>query len=68
MRGMPLDLNAIAPAARARQIKLGQSFSSQDTLDQANQTLAALVEHGQTLSTYGSWPGIPSSSRTHVTS
>ena len=50
---MPLDLDAFAPAARARQIKLGQGFSSQDTLDQANQTLAALVEHGETLAAYG---------------
>ena len=50
---MPLDLDAIAPAARAKQIKLGQGFSSQDTLDQANQTLAALVEHGATLALYG---------------
>jgi hypothetical protein len=50
---MPLDLDAFAPAARTRQIKLGQGFSSQDTLDQANQTLAALVEHGATLALYG---------------
>jgi hypothetical protein len=50
---MPLDLDAIAPAARARQIKLGQGFSSQDTLDQANQTLLALAEHGAILTQYG---------------
>lgn len=50
---MPLDLNAIAPAARARQIKLGQGYNSQDTLDQAHQTLAAYAEHGAALAPYG---------------
>ncbi len=50
---MPLDLEAVAPAARARQIKLGQRFGSQDTLNQANQTLAAYEEYGSALAPYG---------------
>src|SRR5688572_18940657 len=50
---MPLDLEAVAPSARARQIKLGERFGSQDTLNQANQTLAAYDEYGTALAPYG---------------
>lgn len=50
---MALDLDAFSPAARARQIKLGQAFTSQDTLNQANRTLAAHAEYGAALASYG---------------
>jgi hypothetical protein len=50
---MPLDFEAVAHAARARQIALGQRFGSQDTLNQANQTLAAYDEYGTALAPYG---------------
>ncbi|ACY16424.1 hypothetical protein [Haliangium ochraceum] len=50
---MTIDLDAISPAARAAQIKLGQSFSSRDTLSQANHTLTASAVHGPTLAAFG---------------
>jgi len=45
----PLDLNAFPPAARAKQIRLGEQFGSRDTLAQANQTLTAYTAHGAAL-------------------
>jgi len=50
---MALDLNAFPAAARTRQIRLGQQFGSQDTLDQANQTILAYATHGVALAPYG---------------
>jgi hypothetical protein len=50
---MPIDLNAVPAATRSKQIRLGQQFGSQDTLDQANQTLHAYAVHGVTLAPYG---------------
>jgi len=50
---MPIDLNAVPAATRSKQIRLGQQFGSQDTLDQANQTLHAYAVHGVALTPYG---------------
>lgn len=50
---MTLDLDAFSPAARARQIKVGQSFGSQDTLNQANRTLAAFGDYGAQVTSFG---------------
>lgn len=50
---MGLDLKAISPEARAAFIKDGERFGSEDTLDQANQTLNAYAIHGTKLTDYG---------------
>lgn len=50
---MPLDLDKFPPATKTRQIELGRRFSSQDTLAQANQTLAAYDKYGALLEPYG---------------
>jgi hypothetical protein len=50
---MGLHLHAISPEARVAFIKDGKRFGSDDTLDQANQTLNALTLHGTKLNDYG---------------
>jgi hypothetical protein len=50
---MGLDLQAISPEARVAFIKDGERFGSDDTLEQANQTLNALTLHGIKLKDYG---------------
>lgn len=50
---MTLDLTTIAPAARAVLIADGMRFGSDDTLEQANQTLNAYALHGAKLVDYG---------------
>jgi len=50
---MAIDLNAFPAALRLKQIKLGEQFGSKDTLDQANQTLAALARHAAALAGQG---------------
>ncbi len=50
---MGLDLTAISPEARAAFIKDGARFGSEDTLEQANQTLNAYALHGTKLNDYG---------------
>lgn len=50
---MGIDLQIISPEARAAYIKIGERFGSEDTLDQANQTLNAYTLHGVKLSDYG---------------
>lgn len=50
---MGFDLQAISPEARAAFIKDGERFGSEDTLDQANQTLNAYAIHGTKLTNYG---------------
>jgi len=46
---MALDLDKIPQPLRGKLIKLGEQFGSQDTLDQANQTLAAHKKHAEAL-------------------
>lgn len=50
---MALDLTKIPPEARAIFIEDGARFGSDDTLDQANQTLNAWALHGAKLVDYG---------------
>lgn len=50
---MGLNLQDISPEARAAYIKVGERFGSEDTLDQANQTLNAYTLHGVKLNDYG---------------
>ncbi|MDI3283846.1 hypothetical protein [Polyangium sp. 15x6] len=50
---MALDLTTLAPEARAAFIKDGERFSSEDTLEQANQTLNAYLTHGSKLVAFG---------------
>jgi hypothetical protein len=50
---MTIDLDKIPTARRLRLIRLGEQFGSQDTLDQANQTLAAYKEHAVALKPSG---------------
>lgn len=50
---MALDLTKIPPEARAIFIEDGGRFGSDDTLDQANQTLNAYALHGAKLVDYG---------------
>jgi hypothetical protein len=50
---MTLDLDKIPKARRLRLIRLGEQFGSQDTLDQANQTLAAYKDHADALKPSG---------------
>lgn len=53
---MPLDLSAIAPAARKSLIQSGRKFGSNDTLAQANKTLKALESHAAKLADLGFGP------------
>ncbi|MDI1446314.1 hypothetical protein [Polyangium sp. 6x1] len=53
---MALDVKSLAPEARAAFIKDGERFSSEDTLDQANQTLNAYLIHGSRLAPFGFVP------------
>jgi hypothetical protein len=46
---MAIDLSTIPEPLRKRLIKLGEQYGSQDTLDQANQTLGAYAKHAKTL-------------------
>lgn len=50
---MALDLTTLSPEARAAFIKDGARFSSEDTLEQANQTLNGYAQHGAKLVDYG---------------
>lgn len=50
---MALDLTNLSPEARAAFLKDGARFSSEDTLQQANQTLNAHAIHGTKLAEYG---------------
>ncbi len=50
---MSIDPNKIPKSRRLTLIRLGEQFGSQDTLDQANQTLAAYDKHAALLKTSG---------------
>lgn len=50
------DLSKINSKQREKYIRLGLQFGSQDTLDQANQTLGALSTHASLLQNYGFGP------------
>lgn len=50
---MAIDLETIPKARRLKLIRLGEQFGSQDTLDQANQTLAAYERHAPPLKMSG---------------
>jgi hypothetical protein len=50
---MALDLKTISPEARAAFIKDGERWSSEDTLEQANQTLNGYSSHGSKLAPFG---------------
>ncbi|MDC3961424.1 hypothetical protein [Polyangium jinanense] len=50
---MALDLTTLSPDVRAAFIKDGERFGSEDTLDQANQTLNAYLTHGSKLAPFG---------------
>lgn len=50
---MALDIALIAPAARADYIRVGRHFGSDDTLAQANQTLAAAERYAAELAASG---------------
>jgi hypothetical protein len=50
---MSLDLDKMPQAERRNCIKLGEQFGSQDTLDQANQTLKACGTHAATIAKFG---------------
>ncbi|HEU4408757.1 MAG TPA: hypothetical protein VFS43_26080 [Polyangiaceae bacterium] len=51
---MPIDLSTIPEALRTKLIKLGEQYGSQDTLDQANQTLGAYAKHAKALPGFSS--------------
>ena len=53
---MALDLNTLPPEARAAFIHDGERFSSEDTLEQANQTLNGYLAHGSKLADFGFTP------------
>ncbi|MDC3961428.1 hypothetical protein KEG38_46840 [Polyangium jinanense] len=53
---MALDLTILSKEARATFIKDGEKFGSEDTLDQANQTLNAYLTHGPKLAAFGFAP------------
>ncbi|HVK68629.1 MAG TPA: hypothetical protein VM694_29420 [Polyangium sp.] len=53
---MAFDLKSLSPEARAAFIKDGERFGSEDTLDQANQTLNAYQAHGSKLLAFGFAP------------
>lgn len=53
---MSIDFSKIPQSKKKRLIELGKHFGSQDTLDQANQTLAACASHGAELAGYGVGP------------
>jgi hypothetical protein len=46
---MAIDLSTIPEPLRKKLIKLGEQYGSQDTLDQANQTLGAYAKHAKAL-------------------
>jgi hypothetical protein len=50
---MAFDIDKIPQIRRVTLIKLGETFGSQDTLAQANQTLGAYQEHSAILKPYG---------------
>jgi hypothetical protein len=50
---MTINLDTILQPRRGKLIKLGEQFGSQDTLDQANQTLGAYAKHAKTLQAAG---------------
>jgi hypothetical protein len=52
---MSIDLNAFPPDVKLALIAVGEEFSSDDTFEQATQTLQALKTHGETLISHG-WP------------
>jgi hypothetical protein len=53
MPAMAFDPDALPAATKKKLIELGKQFGSQDTLDQANQTLNALAKYGAALSDHG---------------
>jgi hypothetical protein len=53
---MKIDLDKIPQPLRGKLIKLGEQFSSQDTLDQANQTLSAYKTNADALKGSGFAP------------
>lgn len=50
---MPLDIDALAPAARERYLILGSRYKSSQTLAQANKTLMGCAKHGPDLVEFG---------------
>ncbi|MDC0744375.1 hypothetical protein [Polyangium mundeleinium] len=50
---MPTNLETIPKTRRLTLLRLGEQFGSQDTLDQAHQTLAAYEKHAPVLKTSG---------------
>lgn len=46
---MPIDIDSISPQAKARYIEVGQRYSSEDTLGQADATLTALATYAAPL-------------------
>jgi len=50
---MSLDLSTLSPSARTSYLVLGRQYSSNDTLDQAIQTLQGLAAHGADLVPHG---------------
>jgi len=48
-----LDFSTLSPHARADYVSLGRQFGSSDTLQQANQTLQGITEHGAELLQHG---------------
>ena len=50
---MALDTSTLPPKTRTKYLSLGRQYGSSDTLNQANQTLNALAEHGLDLARHG---------------
>jgi hypothetical protein len=50
---VPIDVNAIAPAAKAHYIAIGERWGSETTLAQADDHLANLPTHGPLLAKFG---------------
>jgi hypothetical protein len=50
---MALELDSLPGPLRKELIETGRYFASEDTLDQANQTLGALVESGELIADFG---------------
>jgi hypothetical protein len=50
---VPIDLNNIAPKARAEYLRIGRQYGSTDTLNQANKTLGAYEKYGAEIKLHG---------------
>ena len=50
---MALDTSTLPPKTRTKYLRLGRQFGSQDTLDQANQTLKGLADYGPEVGKHG---------------